>query len=110
MKTLSITTPIGQTFLRSVLYLSLFCAVLELFARTPAARTWFPHESYGTSHPHFELQLVRLRERVARGESVDCIFIGNSQVLYASTRKWSMRPIAKPAGAISTAKTSGWAG
>ena len=82
MKTLSITTPIGQTFLRSVLYLSLFCATLELFARTPAARAWFPRESYGTSHPHFELQLVRLRERVARGDSVDCIFIGNSQVLY----------------------------
>lgn len=82
MKSLKITAPFGETFLRSVLYLLLFCAALELFARTPAAHIFFPRESYGTSHPHFEVQLRRLRDRIAAGEQVDCIFIGNSQVLY----------------------------
>ncbi len=82
MKSLKITAPFGETFLRSVLYLLFFCAALELFARTPAARVLFPLESYGTSHAHFEVQLRRLRDRIAAGEQVDCIFVGNSQVLY----------------------------
>lgn len=82
MKTLRITTPFGQTFLRSVLYLLLFCVAFEFFARTPVSRFVFRRESYGSSHPHFETQLANLRDRIARGETVDCIFIGNSQVLY----------------------------
>jgi hypothetical protein len=82
MKSLKLATPFGGTFLRALLYLILFCAALEGFARTPAASSLFPRESYGTSHPHFEVQLRRLRDRVAAGETVDCIFIGNSQVLF----------------------------
>lgn len=82
MKTLRITAPFGQTFLRSVLYLLLFCVALEFFARTPVAKFVFPRESYGSSHPHFEIQLANLRDRIARGETVDCVFIGNSQVLF----------------------------
>lgn len=82
MKTLRISIPFGQTFLRSVLFLFFICLAFELFARTPVSRFFFPRESYGTSHPHFEVQLLRLQERVAQGDKIDCIFIGNSQVLY----------------------------
>ncbi len=82
MKTLRITLPIGRTFFQAALSLLIFCAILELFARTPASKFLFPRVSYGSSHPHFEIQLSRLRDRYAKEGKIDCIFIGNSQVLY----------------------------
>ncbi len=82
MKTLRITLPIGRTFLQAALVLLVFCAALELFARTPVAKFLFPRVSYGSSHPHFEVQLTRLKERYTKEGEIDCIFIGNSQVLY----------------------------
>ncbi|MFZ5880041.1 MAG: hypothetical protein ACOY0R_11780 [Chloroflexota bacterium] len=80
MKTLRIGLPLGQTFFRAILAALAFGVALELLARTPAAAS-LP-ESYGSSHPHFETQMRQLKSRVAREGRIDCIFLGNSQVLY----------------------------
>lgn len=82
MKTLKINLPLGQVLLKSLLWLFLFCAAIELFARTPIASTIFHYQSYGSSHPHFETQFVSMKAREAQGGPIDCIFLGNSQVLY----------------------------
>jgi hypothetical protein len=82
MKTLKINLPLGQVLLQSLFWLFLFCAAIELFARTPIASAIFRYQSYGSSHPHFETQILRLKDREAQLGHIDCIFIGNSQVLY----------------------------
>jgi hypothetical protein len=82
MKTLKISWPIGQTLFQALLYLLILCAGLEFLSRTPFVDGLLLPESYGTSHPHFETQLTRLKARAAQGEQIDCIFLGNSQVLF----------------------------
>jgi hypothetical protein len=82
MKTLKLAPPFGNLFSRSLIYLVIFCIFLELLARIPSLGNILPNESYGTSHPHFETQLIRLKEREKNEGHIDCIFLGNSQVLY----------------------------
>lgn len=82
MKTVKISLPFGRTFFQSLLFTLAFCAALEFLSRTPVVDRLFLPESYGSSHPHFETQMKQLKARVAREGQVDCIFIGNSQVLY----------------------------
>ncbi len=82
MKTLKISLPYGRIFFQASLALLVSCLTLEFFARSPIVSNLSLPQSYGTSHPHFETQLTRLEERTAQGEKIDCIFIGNSQVLY----------------------------
>lgn len=82
MKTLKLSLPFGRIFLQALLSLVLFSLTLELFSRTPLIDRLTLPQSYGSSHPHFEAQISRLKERIAQGEPSDCIFIGNSQVLY----------------------------
>lgn len=82
MKTLKISLPYGRIFLQALLALLLFSAALETLSRTPVIDRLFLPEAYGTSHPHFETQLSRLKERAAQDGQVDCILIGNSQVMY----------------------------
>ena len=82
MKTLKINLPLGQVLLQSLLWLCLFCVAIEVFARTPIAGTIFHYQSYGSSHPHFETQIISIKAREAQYGHIDCIFLGNSQVLY----------------------------
>lgn len=81
MKTLKITSPIGQTLLTSVLIFIITYALLESAARSPFVIQLSIPEAYGSSHPHLETQITRLKTKIANGEKVDCIFIGNSQTL-----------------------------
>ncbi len=82
MKTLKISLPYGRIFFQAGILLLLFCFALEFLARTPWITGLSLPQSYGSSHPHFETQLTYLRERAAQEGKIDCIFIGNSQVLY----------------------------
>jgi len=81
MKILKITYPIGQTFLKSVLIFLITCALLESAARSPLFVNLPIQEAYGSSHPHLETQITRLKTKITNGEKIDCIFIGNSQIL-----------------------------
>ena len=82
MKTLKIRLPFGRFFLYALLIALSFSLALELLARTSYITALRLPQAYGTSHPHFEPQLSRLKERIAQDGQIDCIFIGNSQVLY----------------------------
>ena len=82
MKSLKIKLPIGQVLLQSIIWLSLFCIAVELFARTSAGRNFFQYESYGSSHPHFDPQVIRIKARKAQDGHIDCIFLGDSQIFY----------------------------
>jgi hypothetical protein len=81
MKRLALQWPVGATLWRALACLLVACAAAEGLARTPAARTIFPIESFGSSHPHFNTQVTRILARAAGGR-IDCIFVGDSQVLH----------------------------
>jgi hypothetical protein len=81
MKTIKLQLPFGVGLVQAIVWLTIFCAAVELFARAPAARSVLSVESYGSSHPQFDSQVVRIYAR-AESEHIDCIFLGNSQVLY----------------------------
>ncbi len=82
MKRLALRWPIGRTWLTAAACLAVLCLALEFLARTPAARRLFPVVSYGSTHPHFNTQVARILERTAAQGQLDCIFIGDSQVLH----------------------------
>jgi hypothetical protein len=82
MKSLKLTLPIGQVLFQSIAWLLLFCGSVELFSRTPAGRSFFHYESYGSAHPHFDTQIIRIKDRVAQEGHIDCIFLGDSQILH----------------------------
>ncbi len=67
---------------QSVIWLLFICIALEAFARTPAGGNFFKYESYGSSHPHFDPQVIRIKARKAQDGQIDCIILGDSQVLY----------------------------
>lgn len=81
MKRLALRWPVGATLWRGLAGLVLFGAVTELLVRTPAGPSIFPIESFGSSHPHFNTQVSRILARAAGGR-IDCIFVGDSQVLH----------------------------
>lgn len=62
--------------------MAVICVGAEALGRTPSVTEALPLESYGSSHPHFNTQVARIRARVAAVGQLDCIFIGSSQVLY----------------------------
>lgn len=82
MKTLNLSLPFGRIFLHALLVLVFFSLTLEILSRTPIIDRLALPQSYGSSHPHFEAQVSRIKERIAKEGQPDCIFIGNSQVLY----------------------------
>lgn len=82
MKTLQIKSPFGGLLIYSLFYLVLLCSVLEFAARTSLTQGILQYESYGSSHPQFETQILQINARQALQGQIDCIFIGNSQVLY----------------------------
>ena len=82
MKSLKIKLPVGQVFFQAVLWLLVFCVAIEAFARTSAGRDFFQYESYGSSHPHFDPQVIRIKAREVQDGQIDCIILGDSQVLY----------------------------
>ena len=82
MKLLRVKLPVGQVLLQSIIWLSLFCIVVELFARTSVGRNFFQYQSYGSSHPHFDPQVIRIKARAVQNGHIDCIFLGDSQILH----------------------------
>lgn len=81
MKSLKVTLPIGQVLFQSIVWLLLFCGSVELFSRTLVGRRLFHYETYGSGHPDFDTQIVRIKGRVTQDGHIDCIFLGDSQVL-----------------------------
>lgn len=82
MKSLKIHLPIGQVLFQSIAWLTLFCVVIELFARASFGGDIFRYESYGSSHPNFDPQVIRIKAREIQDGQIDCIFLGDSQILY----------------------------
>lgn len=81
MKTLRINLPFGSVILQSITWLILFCLMIEAFARTTYVKNIHLYESYGTSHPQFDTQIMRVKSRLTQDGHIDCMLIGNSQVL-----------------------------
>jgi hypothetical protein len=82
MKTLSIKLPIGQTFIQAVIWLTILLLLLEGSARTPPIKERLSkYEFYGSSHPHFDIQVKNIKARAELNGKIDCIFIGSSQIL-----------------------------
>jgi hypothetical protein len=82
MKRLALRWPIGRTWLTAAAWLAALCLAAELLARLPAARRLFPVVSYGSTHAHFNTQVSRILARTAAQGQLDCIFIGDSQVIH----------------------------
>jgi hypothetical protein len=82
MKTLGLRWPFGRVALHALGLLAAFCLLVELLVRMPGAESVLPDESYGSSHAHFNTQLSRIRARVQQDGRLDCIFMGDSQVLH----------------------------
>ncbi len=83
MKTLNIKLPIGQTLIQALGGLAILLLLLEGFVRIPPIqRQLAKYEFYGSSHPHFDAQVRSIRARAEISGKIDCVFVGNSQVLY----------------------------
>lgn len=82
MKSLKIKLPVGQVLSQAVVWLLVFCVAIEAFARTSIGGNFFKYESYGSAHPHFDAQIIRIKEREAQDGRIDCIILGDSQILY----------------------------
>lgn len=52
----------------------------ELFFRVDAVQAGLTGPRIGSRHRQFEIQFARLEKLVNEGESIDCIFLGNSMV------------------------------
>jgi hypothetical protein len=79
MKTLEIKSPFGGLFLRSFVYVVIFCLLMELLFRISPVTNNFTYGSYGTSHPQFDSQIVNIKQRFIQNGRIDCIFLGNSE-------------------------------
>lgn len=82
MKRLALRWPIGRTWLTAAAWLAAVCLAVEMLVRLPGARRLFPVVSYGSAHAHFNTQVSRILERTAAHGRLDCIFIGDSQVIH----------------------------
>src|SRR5688572_24306067 len=83
MKRLRIQFPIGKTFVQAFLLLVAFLTAAEVISRTTQSNDLLGnYESFGSAHPHFDMQMINIRARAKKEGKVDCIIFGNSQVLY----------------------------
>ncbi len=81
MKTLEIKLPFGNLFLRSLVYVVIFCLAIELLAQMAPSTHNFNYGSYGSSHPQFDTQIVNIKRRFVQNGKIDCIFLGNSETM-----------------------------
>src|SRR5688572_25228295 len=110
MKTIKLQLPIGQTLIQATLWLIVFCLILEALARTPTASELFAYESYGSSHPHFDIQIVQINEREEKEGKIDCIIVGNSEILAGADPELIEKIYSENTGKKITCQSFGLAG
>lgn len=81
MKTLNIRLLPENVVTQSIILLVIICVISEVIARTPIVKSMNLYESYGGSHPQFDTQVVRIKSRYTKEGHIDCILLGNSQIL-----------------------------
>jgi hypothetical protein len=79
--TLKLKWPFGTTLLLALTLALALIAALEILARQNFARAYLPTQGLGSGHRQFEIQLARARARAERDGHIDCILLGNSQVM-----------------------------
>ena len=79
-KMLQIGSIKGKTLLLAIVFFCLFYLAGEMVARTRPFQVYLTHQTWGSRHRAFEMQLSRLDWVYNQEGSIDCIFLGNSMV------------------------------
>lgn len=72
--------PFGRTLALGLVFAAALAGVVELAARSGLLRALLPPETVGGGLVQLDRKLVFLREQIAQGGPVDCLYLGSSQV------------------------------
>ena len=64
----------------ALIFLACYFVLGETFFRLDSVQTKLTGPRIGSQHRQFEIQVARLDKLVREGESIDCIFLGNSMI------------------------------
>jgi hypothetical protein len=79
-QSLIITKPNCRVLKLSLIFLLGYVLLGEIIFRLDPVQTALTGPRIGSQHRQFEIQVARLEKLIREGESIDCIFLGNSMV------------------------------